>query len=83
MRRASFLVLLGTTPLVGAAGPQPAQNVRTEQSVYHLALSFDPRDAVDRAKIEGENWLTACISCTPPCLVSAINDLRSRTIDRK
>src|SRR5438270_5818438 len=26
-----------------------AQNVRTEQPVYHLALSFDPHDAVDRA----------------------------------
>ena len=29
-----------------------AQNVRTEQPVYHLALSFDPHDAVDRAKME-------------------------------
>ncbi|MGH7618568.1 MAG: relaxase/mobilization nuclease domain-containing protein [Gemmatimonadaceae bacterium] len=29
-----------------------AQNVRVSQPVYHLALSFDPRDAVDRAAME-------------------------------
>ena len=29
-----------------------AQNVRVDQPVYHLALSFDPRDAVDRQQME-------------------------------
>lgn len=29
-----------------------SQNVRSTQPVYHLALSFDPRDAVDRATME-------------------------------
>ncbi|MGH9889216.1 MAG: relaxase/mobilization nuclease domain-containing protein, partial [bacterium] len=29
-----------------------AQNVRVSQPVYHLALSFDPRDAVDRTAME-------------------------------
>src|SRR5664279_28571 len=29
-----------------------AQNVRVQQPVYHLALSFDPNDAVDRATME-------------------------------
>ena len=29
-----------------------AQNVRVEKPVYHLALSFDPKDAVDRATME-------------------------------
>lgn len=29
-----------------------AQNVRVKQPVYHLALSFDPHDAVDRAAME-------------------------------
>src|SRR3954464_7791765 len=29
-----------------------AQNVRVSQPVYHLALSFDPRDIVDRQAME-------------------------------
>ena len=29
-----------------------AQNVRVDKPVYHLALSFDPRDPVDRAMME-------------------------------
>jgi hypothetical protein len=29
-----------------------AQNVRVEQPVYHVALAFDPHDAVDRAAME-------------------------------
>ena len=29
-----------------------AQNVRVDKPVYHLALSFDPNDAVDRATME-------------------------------
>src|SRR4051812_43994377 len=29
-----------------------AQNARVDKPVYHLALSFDPRDAVDRAAME-------------------------------
>ena len=29
-----------------------SQNARTSQPVYHLVLSFDPRDAVDRATME-------------------------------
>lgn len=29
-----------------------SQNVRVSQPVYHLALSFDPRDVVDRATME-------------------------------
>ena len=29
-----------------------SQNVRVSQPVYHLALSFDPRDVVDRAAME-------------------------------
>jgi hypothetical protein len=29
-----------------------AQNVRVDKPVYHLALSFDPNDAVDRAAME-------------------------------
>ena len=29
-----------------------AQNVRVDKPVYHLALSFDPKDAVDRATME-------------------------------
>jgi Relaxase/Mobilisation nuclease domain len=29
-----------------------AQNVRAQQPVYHLALSFDPKDAVDRVAME-------------------------------
>ena len=29
-----------------------AQNVRVDQPVYHLALSFDPRDIVDRQQME-------------------------------
>jgi len=29
-----------------------AQNVRVQQPVYHLALSFDPNDAVDRVTME-------------------------------
>src|SRR3954470_1983297 len=29
-----------------------SQNVRVDQPVYHLALSFDPRDVVDRQQME-------------------------------
>lgn len=53
-----------------------AQNVRVDQPVYHLALSFDPRDVVDRQQMErvADRVLTELGLRDYQCLIVAHGD---------